>query len=67
MPHILIVEDEEHIARMIEATLELGGYTCEWCADGAAAVERVHAAAYDLVLLDVMLPGLDGFAVMERL
>lgn len=67
MPHILIVEDEEHIARMIEATLELGGYTCEWCADGATAVERVHAAAYDLVLLDVMLPGLDGFAVMERL
>ena len=67
MAHILIVEDEEHIARMIEATLVLGGYTCEWCADGAEAVERVHAARYDLVLLDVMLPGLDGFAVMERL
>lgn len=67
MPHILIVEDEEHIARMIEATLELGGYTCEWCADGAAAVERVHAAAYDLVLLDVMLPGLDGFGVCRAL
>lgn len=67
MAHILIVEDEEHIARMIEATLVLGGYTCEWCADGAEAVGRVHAARYDLVLLDVMLPGLDGFAVMERL
>lgn len=67
MAHILIVEDEEHIARMIEATLTLGGYTCAWCADGAEAVERVQQTRYDLVLLDVMLPGLDGFAVMERL
>ena len=67
MAHILIVEDEEHIARMIEATLALGGYTCAWCADGAEAIDRVQRSRYDLVLLDVMLPGLDGFAVMERL
>ena len=66
MAHILIVEDEEHIAQMIEATLSLGGYSCEICADGAQAVERIFAGGYDLVLLDVMLPGLDGFSVMER-
>ena len=66
MAHILIVEDEAHIAQMIEATLSLGGYTSEICSDGEKAVERIFAGGFDLVLLDVMLPGLDGFAVMER-
>ena len=51
---------------MIEATLSLGGYSCEICSDGAQAVERIFAGGFDLVLLDVMLPGLDGFSVMER-
>ncbi len=66
MAHILIVEDEGHIAQMIEATLSLGGYTSEICSDGTQAVDRILSGAFDLVLLDVMLPGLDGFAVMER-
>ena len=66
MAHILIVEDEAHIAQMIEATLSLWGYTSEICSDGEKAVERIFAGGFDLVLLDVMLPGLDGFAVMER-
>ena len=66
MAHILIVEDEAHIAQMIEATLSLGGYSSEICSDGEKAVERIFAGGFDLVLLDVMLPGLDGFAVMER-
>lgn len=39
MAHILIVEDEENIARMIEATLTLGNHTSQWCPDGAQAVE----------------------------
>ena len=43
MAHILIVEDEAHIAQMIEATLSLGGYTSEICSDGAKAVERILA------------------------
>lgn len=67
MAHILIVEDEAHIAQMIEATLSLGGYTSEICSDGAKAVERILAGGYDLVLLDVMLPGLSGFELMEYL
>lgn len=67
MAHILIVEDERHIAKMIEATLALGGHTSAWCDDGAAAPERVEEGCFDLVLLDVMLPGLDGFAVMEQI
>lgn len=66
MAHILIVEDEEHIAQMIGATLALGGYTSETCADGQKAVERIFSGGFELILLDVMLPGLDGFSVMER-
>lgn len=66
MAHILIVEDEAHIAQVIAATLALGGYTSELCADGAQAVERIFEGGFDLVLLDVMLPGLDGFSVMQR-
>lgn len=66
MAHILIVEDEAHIAQVIAATLSLGGYTSEVCADGQQAVERIFSGGFDLILLDVMLPGLDGFSVMER-
>ena len=41
MAHILIVEDEEHIARMIDATLALGGHTSVWCSDGDEAPARI--------------------------
>jgi DNA-binding response OmpR family regulator len=65
--HILIVEDDEHIAQMIEATLGIGGYTGEVCPDGAEALRRIQSRTFDLVLLDIMLPGLDGFGVLEQL
>jgi DNA-binding response OmpR family regulator len=64
--HILIVEDEANIARMIQTTLEIGGYSSEICTDGEAAVRRILAGGLDLILLDVMLPKLDGFGVLER-
>lgn len=67
MAHILIVEDEEHIARMIEATLTLGSHTSRWCDNGGDAPALIEKGGFDLILLDVMLPGLDGFAVMERI
>lgn len=67
MAHILIVEDEENIARMIDATLTLGGHTSQWCSDGARALPMIEEGDFGLVLLDVMLPGLDGFGVMEQL
>jgi DNA-binding response OmpR family regulator len=51
---------------MIQTTLEIGGYTSEICADGESAVRRILAGGLDLILLDVMLPKLDGFAVIER-
>lgn len=62
---ILIVEDDSNIAKYIQACLTMGGYDSEICSDGLSAVERACGGGFDLILLDVMLPGLDGFQVME--
>ena len=63
--HILVVEDDESIARMIEATLTIGGYSSRICADGQSAVEEINSGQYDLMLLDIMLPKMNGFEVFE--
>ena len=63
--HILIVEDDENIAHMLEATLTIGGYTSKVCGDGLSALNEIMTGEYDLVLLDIMLPKLDGFQVFE--
>jgi DNA-binding response OmpR family regulator len=63
--HILIVEDDENIAHMIEAALVIGGYTSTVCGDGPSALTEILSGNYDLVLLDIMLPKLDGFKVFE--
>lgn len=62
---ILVVEDEKHLAEGIRENLELEGYSVETVADGNAGLEAIRRGGLDLVLLDVMLPGLDGFAVCE--
>ena len=67
MVKILIVEDDKHIAKMIETTLMMGNYTSELCPDGAQAVEMIQKNHYDLILLDVMLPHLDGFEVLTQI
>lgn len=67
MPRILIVEDDENIAKTIKATLSMAGYYGEICDDGALAVDMIKGKGYDLILLDVMLPSLSGFEVMERI
>ena len=67
MIQILIVEDDENISKMLAATLSIGGYSYAQCGDGREAVERITAGNYDLILLDVMLPGADGFAVLDTI
>lgn len=67
MAEILIVEDDENIARMIEATLSMVGYRCDSCEDGSEAVRRILEGSYDLILLDVMLPGMDGFEILTKI
>ncbi len=64
---LVVVEDEEHLAEVIADNLELEGWTVEVIGDGARALERLRADPPALVLLDVMLPGLDGFTICETL
>jgi len=64
---LMVVEDEEHLAEVIAENLELEGFEVEVVNDGAVALEAIRKHAPELVLLDVMLPGLDGFSICERL
>jgi DNA-binding response OmpR family regulator len=67
MARILLVEDEPVIAAGVRDDLELEGYQVDLVTDGESATERACAGAYDLILLDVMLPGKDGFTVCREL
>ena len=67
MIRILIVEDDPNIAKTITVTLAVVGYGSDLCENGEDAVRLCAQNSYDLVLLDVMLPGMDGFSVMEQI
>lgn len=64
---ILIVEDDRDLARNLIDYLELRGYVTDYAPDGFAAINQLKANHYDLVVLDLMLPGIDGIAVCHRL
>ena len=67
MSRILIVEDEQHLADGLRFNLEAEGYTVETVETGEAGMDRLRADKYDLLVLDIMLPGRDGFSVMAEL
>ncbi|HUA64148.1 MAG TPA: response regulator, partial [Verrucomicrobiae bacterium] len=67
MTRILVVEDEPAIALGLEDDLKMEGYEVEVAGDGSTAVRRAQESAFDLILLDVMLPGKDGFEVCREL
>lgn len=67
MIRILIVEDEKPIADLLDMSLTAAGYTCDCIDNGTEAADAAAARRYDLILLDVMLPGIDGFELMEYL
>jgi DNA-binding response OmpR family regulator len=67
MARILLVEDEPDIALGLQKDLTLEGYEVEAVGDGEGALERLAKRSFDLLLLDVMLPGKDGFAVCREL
>ena len=67
MAHILIVEDDPNITKLLSVRLEHSGYIVTVAPDGDHALANVHTYAPDLILLDIMLPGLSGFEVAKRL
>jgi len=64
---ILIIEDEKNLARFVSLELEHEGYATEIKDNGRAGLEEAISKDYDLILLDLMLPELDGFEVARRL
>lgn len=67
MNRILIVEDETAISRLIEMSLSRAGYDCTVANDGLTAANCIENSGFDLALLDIMLPGLDGYALLDYL
>lgn len=65
MNKILIAEDDPPIANLVKTALEGAGYRCVWAPDGLTAADLLEVGGFDLVLLDIMLPGLDGYEVQE--
>ena len=63
---ILLVEDEESLAVGLEYNLVEEGYTVDWVKDGKAALKKFESKKFDLIILDIMLPYVDGFKVAER-
>ena len=64
---ILIVEDEKAIANLIDMNLTACGYQCVTVGDGMAAADLIEETTFDLILLDIMLPGANGFELMEQI
>lgn len=65
--HILLVEDEENLLKTIQLNLELEGYTVSTAANGLEALKVFKKGAYNLVVIDVMLPEMNGFDVCEQI
>src|SRR5258708_19546514 len=66
-PHVLVVDDDSHIAASLRRALIYEGYAVDVAPDGAVALNRARERMPDLVVLDVMLPGMSGVEVCERL
>lgn len=64
IPQLLIVDDDVQLAAMLQEFLELDGFRVQTVGSGEAALQQLHELAPELIILDVMLPGMDGFAVL---
>ena len=64
---ILLVEDEEHLHEALKLNLELEGYEVSSAMDGKIALDMLQNAVFDLIILDIMLPNVDGFTIIEKL
>ena len=64
---ILIVEDDKHISKLVKFNLEKAGYECTVAATGEKALEALDDRPVDLIILDIMLPGMDGFSICRTI
>lgn len=67
MPNLLITDDDAHLRKLVRTYGELEGFACEEAEDGEAALKLIQEKDFDLVILDVMMPGMDGFQVLENI
>lgn len=67
MPRVLLVDDDELLSELLEMHLDLAGYEVDRAAEGAEALERLEGADYAAVILDLMMPVLDGMRFMRLL
>ncbi len=65
-PRILIVDDEEAVRELLAKTLTMADYDAETVSDGPAALDRLRAAEYDLLITDLKMPGMDGLSVIRE-
>lgn len=67
MVNILIVEDDLPISNLIKLNLNMANYQCEVAFDGEGALQKIENSSFDLILLDVMLPKIDGFTLLQKI
>jgi len=66
-PRVLVVEDHPLIAELVETRLRIEGLRATKCLGGREAIERVNKEAFDLVILDIMMPDIDGYQVLAHI
>ena len=66
-PRVLVVEDHPLIAELVETRLRIEGLRATKCLGGREAIERLNKEAFDLVILDIMMPGIDGYQVLAHI
>src|SRR5882724_2336449 len=64
---VLVVDDEDNIVELLSVSLKFQGFEVQTATNGAQALDRAREARPDAVILDVMMPGMDGFGVLRRL
>ena len=57
---VLVVDDDEHMRKYLRTVLETGGYACDLAVEGMSALRRLYRSDYDLIIMDMDMPGLDG-------
>ena len=67
MPKLLITDDDLHLRKLVRTYAEVDGYACEEAENGFQALEKLQCRQFDLMILDIMMPGMDGIEVMKKL